>query len=58
MVEEKIDELKVGYLDAFGTELAGEHSERVDSIHPALGEGAADSQLQLIAADILAKARR
>ena len=38
MIEAKIEELKVGYLDAFGTELAGEHGEQGDSIHLAPGE--------------------
>lgn len=38
MIEAKIEELKVGYLAAFGTELTGEHGEQVDSIHLAPGD--------------------
>ena len=54
MIEAKIEELKVGYLDAFGTELAGEHGERVDSIRLTSGKLSTDSQLLLMAAGMLA----
>lgn len=53
MVEEAVDEAKIGYLKSFGAELPDKHSERVDSIHLGPGDVSASNLIQWIAVDML-----